>query len=277
MTTRLDSDLVRRGLARSRAVARQLIVEGHVSVDGRIVTRPATLVGPDAGVSVRHTDRQWVGRGAEKLLAALTAFAADGLRVAGRRAIDVGASTGGFTEVLLTHGAASIAAVDVGHGQLAPSIAGHARVTDYSGVSVRGLDPAAVGGRGDLVVADLSFISLTMVMSDLAALCAPGGDLVLLVKPQFEVGRERLGRGGVVRSPELQSAAVRAVGEAARTAGLRAFGLIRSPLTGSHGNVEYLLWLRPCLPEEDVGMPWHALVERAERLAAPTVHQEEFA
>ncbi len=268
MPARLDAELVRRGLARSRAVARELIAGGRVQVEGRIVTRSSTPVEAGAGVWVRHTDgSRWVGRGAEKLLAALAAFGPAGLTVQGRRAVDVGASTGGFTQVLLAHGVSAVAAVDVGHGQLATAVADDPRVRDHSGLSVRGLDPATIGGPADLVVADLSFISLTAVMSDLARLCVADGDLVLLVKPQFEVGRERLGKGGVVRSPALRAEAVRVVAAAAEEARLRPFGLIRSPLTGGHGNVEYLLWLRATPAGEDVGMPWHALVEHAQILA----------
>lgn len=275
MPSRLDVELVRRGLARSRAVARAVIAAGEVTVDGRIVTRPATAVDGHARVEVRHTATGWVGRGADKLLAALAAFAPLGLTVAGRRALDAGASTGGFTQVLLAHGVASVAAVDVGHGQLAPSVAADPRVQDHSGTSIRGLDPQAVGGAVDLLVADLSFISLTTVLPDLRRLVRPGADVVLLVKPQFEVGRGGLGKKGIVRDPRRRAQAVERVAEAALAVGLSPFGLIASPLRGSHGNAEYLLWLRTTPAREDVGMPWDALLARVDTLTrATTIPQE---
>jgi 23S rRNA (cytidine1920-2'-O)/16S rRNA (cytidine1409-2'-O)-methyltransferase len=235
---------VRRGLARSRGDARDLIGSGLVRVDGSTARKPAQPVTADAALSVEETVRRWVGRGAVKLLAAFEAWQPDGLRVAGRRCIDVGASTGGFTEVLLEHGAREVVAVDVGHGQLAPRLAEDPRVVDRSGTTVRGLTSEDVGGRADLVVADLSFISLTLVLADLAALLGEGGDVVVLVKPQFEVGRGRLSGSGVVTDAGDRADALARVLDAARTAGLHPHGLVRSPVRGSTGNAEYLLWAR---------------------------------
>jgi 23S rRNA (cytidine1920-2'-O)/16S rRNA (cytidine1409-2'-O)-methyltransferase len=175
-----------------------------------------------------------VGRGAAKLRGALLDLADVGpLPVAGRRAIDVGASTGGFTQVLLERGARSVLALDVGHDQLAPALAADPRVTERSGRNVRQVDPADLGGPFELLVADLSFISLTVVLPDLAALVAPGGDLLLLVKPQFEIGRERLASDGVVRSEQQRQETVDAV---------RA--VVPSQLVGASGNVELVLWAR---------------------------------
>lgn len=263
MATRLDTELVRRGLARSRAVARDLVAAGRVDVDGRPARRAATPVDDRNAIAVAGEQPGWVGRGAGKLEAALAQFGRSGLTVEGRRVIDGGASTGGFTQVLLRHGAATVAAVDVGHGQLAAQLRADDRVADYSGVSVRGLDPDRIGGPGDLLVADLSFISLTTVIADLARLVTPAADLLLLVKPQFEVGRERLGKSGVVRDPRDRLAALGSVAQAAQEAGLAAAGLMRSPMTGGRGNIEYLLWLRRVPAGEAVGIPWQALEEQA--------------
>jgi 23S rRNA (cytidine1920-2'-O)/16S rRNA (cytidine1409-2'-O)-methyltransferase len=191
----------------------------------------------------------WVSRAAYKLVAALDAFGGPApdrpvITVAGKRCLDVGASTGGFTQVLLARGAREVVAVDVGHGQLAAQVAADDRVLERSGTNVRTLTPEQVGGPADLVVCDLSFISLRLVLDRLAALTGADGDLVALVKPQFEVGRQRLGKGGVVRAAGDRREAVLGVVRAARTAGLAPTGLRASPITGTTGNVEYLLWLR---------------------------------
>lgn len=260
---RADLALVERGLARSRAQARDLITAGVVEVDGRGLDKPAARVTPAQEIRVTAAGERWVGRGAEKLLAALETFGPEGLTVAGRHALDAGASTGGFTQVLLRGGTTSVVALDVGHGQLAPEVAGDPRVRDLSGRSVRGLTAGDLGGPVDLVVADLSFISLALVMADLARVCQPGADLVVLVKPQFEVGRTRLGKNGVVRDPRDQRDAIRAVARAAADAGLAVRGLIDSPLLGGHGNREFLLWLAA---DETVGWTWQALCERVDRL-----------
>jgi 23S rRNA (cytidine1920-2'-O)/16S rRNA (cytidine1409-2'-O)-methyltransferase len=215
-----------------------------VVVDGVQARKPAQQVTDDARLVVDPDARRWVGRAAHKLLAALETWRPEGLDVAGRRCVDVGASTGGFTEVLLAEGAAHVVAVDVGRGQLVADLVADPRVEDRSGTTVRGLTAAEIGGPGDLVVADLSFISLTLVMDDLATLLAPDGDLVVLVKPQFEVGRRRLSGSGVVAAAADRADAVLRVLRAARAAGVHPHGLRASPIHGSSGNAEYLVWAR---------------------------------
>lgn len=246
--TRLDAELVRRGLARSREHASELIAAGRVKVSGTVATKPATGVGADAPIVVRtgdEADPGYASRGAHKLVGALDVFAADGLRVLGKRCLDAGASTGGFTDVLLRSGAAQVIAVDVGYGQLVWSLRTDERVTVMDRTNVRNLTLDAIGGTPvDLVVADLSFISLTVVLPALIGVTAPGGDLVLMVKPQFEVGKDRLGKGGVVRDPELRAGAVRTVAGAANQLGWGISGITASPLPGPSGNVEYFLWIR---------------------------------
>jgi 23S rRNA (cytidine1920-2'-O)/16S rRNA (cytidine1409-2'-O)-methyltransferase len=241
--SRLDAELVRRGLARSREHAVALIAEGRVAVSGRAATKPATGVEAGTPVVVRtDPDRPtWVSRGAHKLIGALDAFP---VAVEGRRALDAGASTGGFTEVLLRRGAAEVVAVDVGYGELAWSLRTDERVQVLERTNVRSLTPEEIGGPADLVVADLSFISLRLVLPALTACATPAADLLPMVKPQFEVGRERLGAGGVVRDPEHRADAVRQVAAAAAELGWGAAGVVASPLPGPAGNVEYFLWLR---------------------------------
>jgi 23S rRNA (cytidine1920-2'-O)/16S rRNA (cytidine1409-2'-O)-methyltransferase len=235
---------VTRGLARSRGEARDLVSDGLVTVGGATVTKPSHGVGPDDELAVTVSGPRWVGRAAHKLVAALETWEPEGLRVTGRRCVDIGASTGGFTQVLLARGAASVVAVDVGHGQLAPEVAGDPRVEERSGTTVRGLTPDDLGGAADLVVADLSFISLTLVLADLAGLMAAGADLVALVKPQFEVGRGRLNNQGVVTSERDRTDAVLRVLDAVSGAGLHVHGIRPSPISGTTGNAEYLLWAR---------------------------------
>ncbi|EST39253.1 hypothetical protein N566_03000, partial [Streptomycetaceae bacterium MP113-05] len=211
---RLDAELVRRRLARSREHATRLIAEGRVTVGGTTATKAATQVATSAALVVREGDGDpdYVSRGGHKLAGALDAFTGRGLAVKGRRALDAGASTGGFTDVLLRAGAGHVVAADVGYGQLAWSLQSDPRVTVKDRTNVRELTLDDVEGRPvDLVVGDLSFIPLGLVLPALARCAAPDADLVLMVKPQFEVGRERLGSGGVVRSPELRADAVRAV------------------------------------------------------------------
>jgi 23S rRNA (cytidine1920-2'-O)/16S rRNA (cytidine1409-2'-O)-methyltransferase len=261
---RLDLELVRRGLARSRGHAKELIEAGDVSVGGTRATKAATPVAADEAIDVREEGPRWVGRAAYKLVGALEAFGPDGLTVTGRRCLDVGASTGGFTQVLLHHGAAHVTALDVGRGQLAPEVAADDRVTERSGTTVRGLTPEDIGGTVDLLVADLSFISLTLVLVDLARLLDADGDAVVLVKPQFEVGRARLGKGGVVRSAADRAWAVTEVARAAIDAGLHPKALAPSPIEGGEGNVEYLLWLTP-RAAESIG--WQALVRNADQVS----------
>jgi 23S rRNA (cytidine1920-2'-O)/16S rRNA (cytidine1409-2'-O)-methyltransferase len=241
--SRLDAELVRRGLARSREHAVALIAEGRVAVSGRAATKPATGVDPATPVVVR-TDPDmpsWVSRGAHKLLGALEAFP---VVVDGRRALDAGASTGGFTEVLLSRGATEVVAVDVGYGELAWSLRTDDRVSVLERTNVRALTPEQIGGPVDLVVADLSFISLKLVLPALTACARPEADLLPMVKPQFEVGRERLGSGGVVRDPGHRGDAVLDVGRAAAELGWGTAGVVASPLPGPAGNVEFFLWLR---------------------------------
>jgi 23S rRNA (cytidine1920-2'-O)/16S rRNA (cytidine1409-2'-O)-methyltransferase len=240
---RLDAELVRRGLARSREHAVTLIAEGRVAVAGQAATKPATGVEAGTPVVVRSDPDQpsWVSRGAHKLLGALEAFP---VAVEGRRALDAGASTGGFTEVLLGRGAAEVVAVDVGYGELAWSLRTDGRVRVLERTNVRGLEPGQIGGPVDLVVADLSFISLRLVLPALTACAREDADLLPMVKPQFEVGRERLGSGGVVRNPAHRADAVLSVGRAAAELGWGTAGVVASPLPGPAGNVEFFLWLR---------------------------------
>jgi 23S rRNA (cytidine1920-2'-O)/16S rRNA (cytidine1409-2'-O)-methyltransferase len=250
---RLDAELVRRGLARSREQATTLIADGRVSIAGRVASKPATVVDGAEPIVVREsTDAEdYVSRGGHKLAGALDVFAADGLGVAGRRCLDAGASTGGFSDVLLRRGATEVIAVDVGYGQLAWSLRTDPRIVVLDRTNVRDLSPEVVGKAVDLVVADLSFISLRLVLGPLAGLTTPGGDLLLMVKPQFEVGRERVGTGGVVREPSLRAEAVRSVAAAAGEVGLGVAGVTASPLPGPSGNVEYFLWLREGAPPLD--------------------------
>ncbi len=251
---------MRRGLARSREHAAELVGAGRVRLGGASGTRatkPATGVTTDAALHVTDDpDRpDYVSRGGHKLAGALDAFAPLGLDVSGRRCLDAGASTGGFTDVLLRRGAASVVAVDVGYGQLAWSLRQDDRVTVHDRTNVRDLAPDLVGDPVDLVVGDLSFISLTLVLDALLAVVRPDGDLALMVKPQFEVGRDRVGRGGVVRDPALRAEAVTAVARAAAARGWGARAVTRSPLPGPSGNVEFFLWLRrgdATLAERDV-------------------------
>jgi 23S rRNA (cytidine1920-2'-O)/16S rRNA (cytidine1409-2'-O)-methyltransferase len=250
---RLDAELVRRGLARSREQAATLVSAGRVQVRGTVATKPAALVDPADPVRVLPDagGADYVSRGGGKLAPALAAFAGGGLRVAGRRCLDAGASTGGFTDVLLRAGAAAVVAVDVGYGQLAWTLRNDARVTVLERTNVRTLVPEAVGGPVDLTVADLSFISLRLVLPALAACTATDGDLLPMVKPQFEVGRERVGAGGVVRDPDLRATAVLDVAAAAAELGLGVAGVMPSALPGPSGNVEFFLWLRRGAPPID--------------------------
>nr|WP_222437375.1 TlyA family RNA methyltransferase [Quadrisphaera sp. RL12-1S] len=249
---RLDAELVRRGLARSREHAGELVAAGRVTVGGAVASKPATQVEASAAVVVKDDadDAGWASRGAHKLLGALEAT---GVAVEGRRCLDAGASTGGFTDVLLRAGAASVVAVDVGYGQLLWRLRNDDRVEVHDRTNVRELTAEQVAPAPSLVVADLSFISLRLVLPALVRSAAPDADLLLMVKPQFEVGRERLGSGGVVRDPQLRASAVRDVVAAAGELGLRLHACAASPLPGPSGNVEYFVHLRggePLPPEE---------------------------
>jgi 23S rRNA (cytidine1920-2'-O)/16S rRNA (cytidine1409-2'-O)-methyltransferase len=254
---RLDAELVRRGLARSREHARELIEEGSVRVSGGVAGKAATQVDAAAPIVVAegHDGGHYVSRGAHKLIGALDAFT--GVTVRDRDCLDAGASTGGFTQVLLERGAARVAAVDVGYGQLAWSLRSDPRVTVIERTNVRSLTVADLPFRPMLVVADLSFIPLELVLPALAGVAASSADFVLMVKPQFEVGRAAVG-DGVVRDPGLRMSAVRGVAGAGAALGLDVMGVAASPLPGPSGNVEYFLWLRQpggrMGPEDTVGL-----------------------
>jgi 23S rRNA (cytidine1920-2'-O)/16S rRNA (cytidine1409-2'-O)-methyltransferase len=236
---RLDAELVRRGLARSRQQAAELIEQGRVAVRGVVAGKPATVVDRDTPVVVTASaEREWASRGAHKLIGALDELGVD---VVGTRCLDAGASTGGFTDVLLERGAAHVVAVDVGYGQLVWRLRSDDRVQVHDRTNVRALTPEGIGGPVEVTVADLSFISLRTVLPALAA-CTTGV-LLPMVKPQFEVGRERLGSGGVVRDPRLRLGALTAVAAAARELGLVVGGAAPSPLPGPSGNVEFFLLL----------------------------------
>jgi len=259
--TRLDAELVRRGLARSRDQAAGLITAGRVAVGGQLAAKPATQVGQDAAITVgdAETGPDYASRGGHKLEGALAAFA--DLAVAGRRCLDAGASAGGFTDVLLRAGAAHVVAVDVGYGQLAWTLRSDPRVTALDRVNVRQLTPEQAAPAPGLVTADLSFISLTLALPALAACAALDADFVVLVKPQFEVGKGNVGAGGVVRDPAQRAGAVASVAAAALRLGLGVRGIVASPLPGPSGNVEYFLWLRRAAPPLDHGALQRAVTE----------------
>ncbi|GIJ51965.1 TlyA family rRNA (cytidine-2'-O)-methyltransferase [Virgisporangium aliadipatigenens] len=253
---RLDKELVRRGLVRSREQAAELVTDGRVEVRGLVTLKPAAMVDPADPVRIVGDGPEYVSRGGHKLAGALDDFAAAGLSVTGRRCLDAGASTGGFTDVLLRRGASEVVAVDVGYGELAWSLRTDERVRLFERTNVRTLTADAVGGPAELTVADLSFISLRLVLPALAE-CTTG-DLVPMVKPQFEVGKGRVGPGGVVREPALRAEAVLSVASSAAELGFGVAGVTRSPLPGPSGNVEFFLWLRRGAPAVDP-----ALVEAA--------------
>ena len=242
--SRLDAALADRGLVRSRTVAAKLIADGLVTVDGLPVVKASTKVSADAVLEVAATDH-YVSRGAHKLIAALDAF---NLSVTGRTVLDAGASTGGFSQVVLERGAAQVIAADVGHGQLAAQLKTEPRLKLVEGYNIRYATPETLAGasgidtRPDLVVADLSFISLTTVLPALAATAAQGADFVLLIKPQFEVGRGGI-REGIVHDKGLRSDSIAGVLWAGWDLGLKTCGVIASPIIGAAGNHEYLCWM----------------------------------
>lgn len=245
---RLDQLLVSTGLCASRTRAAKAIAAGRVSVDGDTVTRASLTVKPGSSLSLSgdQADR-YVGRAAHKLIGALEAFS--GVVVQDALCLDAGASTGGFTQVLLERGARRVVAVDVGHGQLHPSLGEDPRVENHEGVNVRELKDSFVPGGVDLVVGDLSFISLRLVVGPLASVTRPGGTLILMVKPQFEIGRERLARTGVVTHPDSRRVAVQGVVDAALRSGLTLEEIARSTLPGQDGNAEFFLRLSvPAVP-----------------------------
>jgi 23S rRNA (cytidine1920-2'-O)/16S rRNA (cytidine1409-2'-O)-methyltransferase len=236
---RLDQRLLELGLEESRSRARARILAGDVRLGDRVLDKPGTLVSADADLVLKARPA-FVSRGGEKLAGALDALGVD---PAGLRCADIGASTGGFTDCLLKRGAASVMALDVGYGQLALELRRDPRVSVVERTNVRHFERDASEAPYDLVTADLSFISLRLVLSRLVALCRPGGRLLLLVKPQFELGRGEVGRGGVVRDPQKRAEAARRVRESAAALGLRALGQAPSCLPGPKGNVEIFLLL----------------------------------
>jgi 23S rRNA (cytidine1920-2'-O)/16S rRNA (cytidine1409-2'-O)-methyltransferase len=242
MKTRLDAELVRRGLARSRDHAADLIEARIVLVTGIPASKPATQVDAQTSITLQGDRSDFVSRGGHKLAGALDAFPQ--IEVIGKRALDAGASTGGFTDVLLKRDVAQVIAVDVGYGQLAWELRNDPRVTILDRTNVRHLTIEQIGAPVDLIVADLSFISLTLVLPALVSVSKTAADFLVMVKPQFEVGREKLGAGGVVRDPHLRKAAVKEVADSAYDMGLGCSGVVASSLPGPSGNVEYFLWLR---------------------------------
>lgn len=260
---RLDVALVSRGLARSRGQAADLVARGAVSVAGRPATKVSLRVRGDEQITVEGDDARLVSRAAHKLQGAFATFGPIGWQVGGARCLDLGACTGGFTQVLLEQGASEVLALDVGHDQLDPAIAADPRVADLSGTTVRGLAPDDIGGRVDRVVADLSFISLRLALPAVRDCLGEDGEAMLLVKPQFEVGRARLGKQGVVTDPRARADALRGVLTDAAGLDLSVLGIAQSPIAGGVGNVEYLLWLSA---RAAVGMPWQAQLEQVAAL-----------
>lgn len=246
MRTRLDAELVRRGLARSREHAVDLIGSGSVLVRGIPATKPASQVDAETSITLAAARNDYVSRGGHKLAGALDTFS--GIAIEGKVALDAGASTGGFTDVLLKRGARKVIAVDVGYGQLAWEIRQNPRVETLDRTNVRSLTSDLLSEAPDLVVADLSFISLNLVLPALIKVAKSDADFLVMVKPQFEVGREKLGAGGVVREPELRRSAVHEVATSAFDLNLGTVGVVASSLPGPSGNVEYFLWLKAGAP-----------------------------
>ena len=242
MKTRLDAELVRRGLARSREAATDLIAAGKVLVTGMPASKAATQVDAQTSITLKDDHAEFVSRGGHKLSGALDEFAA--IAITGKTALDAGASTGGFTDVLLKRGVKKVVAVDVGYGQLAWPIQQDPRVKILDRTNVRHITLDQIGQPVDLIVADLSFISLTLVLPALKSVSTPTADFLVMVKPQFEVGRDKLGAGGVVRDPALRVSAIEEVAVAAAENGLGVVDITASRLPGPAGNVEYFLWLQ---------------------------------
>lgn len=241
---RLDAELVKRKIARSREHAQEMIKAGRVTVNGMAANKPATGVDGNVSIKVSESDDdRWASRGAHKLLGALEAFEPMGVSVKDKVVLDAGASTGGFTDVCLGRGARTVHAVDVGYGQLIWRLQNDDRVVVHDRTNVRTLTPEILGDTADLMVGDLSFISIELVLPAIAACMREGADLLPMVKPQFEVGKDRLGSGGVVRSAELRAEVTRNIAVAAMKYGLSTKGVVASPLPGPSGNVEFFLWL----------------------------------
>ena len=241
MRARLDIEMARRGLAESRETARRLIMAGRVRVNSRPADKPDLLVTAASNITVVGSDAQYASRGAYKLIAALDAF---GIEVAGRHALDVGASTGGFTDVLLKRGAAHVIALDVGYGQIAERLRTNPRVTVLDRTNVRLVEGRTLPYLPDLVTIDTSFISLRIVIPAVLALVAAKAEIIALVKPQFEVGKGKVGKGGIVRDDALRRAALEGVLSFARQAGLEIVGSMDSPIEGARGNREFLVAMK---------------------------------
>jgi 23S rRNA (cytidine1920-2'-O)/16S rRNA (cytidine1409-2'-O)-methyltransferase len=238
---RLDVLIVARGIAASRERARALVLAGQVSVDGRVVTKAGASVSVDARIELSTPDHPWVSRGGVKLAHALDAFA---VAVANRRALDIGASTGGFTDVLLQRGARDVIALDVGRGQLDWKLRTDPRVLVREGVNARSLTPDDVPHRVDVAVIDVAFISLRLIFPSLPPLLAADADVIALVKPQFEAGRRQIAKGGLVTDPMVHEAVIKSVTEQAAASGLRRVAMTPSPIPGATGNQEFFLHLR---------------------------------
>ena len=264
---RLDAELVRRGLAGTRSEAQAAVRDGLVLVRGRTAEKAATLVDPAEPVELVGPPRRFVSRGGEKLDAAVERLGVDAV---GRRCLDAGASTGGFTDCLLQRGARHVVALDVGYGQLAWSLREDERVSVIERTNVRDLAPTDLPYAPDLVVADLSFISLRLALPTLTAVAASDADLVLLVKPQFEAGREDVGRGGVVRDPRVWRRSIDGVARACRDLNAGVRGVIASPSPGPAGNVEYLLHARLGEPGAEAIPGLEDALAEGERLGAPS-------
>jgi 23S rRNA (cytidine1920-2'-O)/16S rRNA (cytidine1409-2'-O)-methyltransferase len=248
---RIDTELVRRGLATSRAEAQALLDAKRVLVNGAIADKSARQVAPSDQLLISGPPQRFVGRGGLKLDCALDAF---GIDVSGLRALDAGASTGGFTDCLLQRGAATVIAVDVGHGQLHERLTADRRVVNLERTNIRQVDPGLIGGAVDIVVGDLSFISLTIVITALVSVCKPGAPMVLLVKPQFEAGRAEVSRGrGVISDPVVWERVRGEVEQAFRHAGCAVRGWIDSPITGADGNREFLIHVTAPTPTQGDG------------------------
>jgi len=239
--SRLDLLLVERGLVPSRERARAVILAGQVRVDGQVVSKAGAPVQASALVELTTPDHPYVGRGGLKLAHALDTFA---ISVEGRRGLDIGASTGGFTDVMLQRGATDVIALDVGHNQLDWRLRSDPRVIVREGVNARTLKEKDVPHRVDMVTIDVAFISLTYILPEVPKVLTPGADVVALVKPQFEAGREEVGKGGIVSDPAVHEAVVARVTAAAERLGFVRCGLTPSPITGATGNREFLIHLR---------------------------------
>jgi len=240
---RLDILLVNQGLAQSRERAKAIIMAGKVLVNEQKVDKPGAMVPVDAKITMLGEDIGFVSRGGLKLAKAIKEF---GLQLTGKVVADIGASTGGFTDCALQHGAAKVYAIDVGYGQLAWSLRTDPRVINMERTNIRYVTPVDLGELVDFISIDVSFISLTKVLPVTKALLRPGGEMVVLIKPQFEAGREYVGKKGVVRDPAIHIAVISKIVDYARAEGLTPLALTYSPIKGPEGNIEYLLYLRNC-------------------------------